>query len=207
MKLLMLCGAVALITCASSSVDGDILLEMREEFAQMKAEMKAENAQMKTEISELKAETAELKAHRNATTAGKLEFFVDGRTVCPDGTAEANATKGRVLLGKPDGGNTGEVFNHPLDAGEVGRSPPHSHAVAVDGPGHTHVGIVEDPGHLHLTPLYNDAGRSGAAGHDFHEDEENYGDHIGNLPTKSAKTGISIGENLAPRQVCRLCLH
>jgi hypothetical protein len=56
MKLLMFCGAVALITCASSSVDGDILLEMREEFAQMKAEMKAENAQMKAEISELKVQ-------------------------------------------------------------------------------------------------------------------------------------------------------
>jgi hypothetical protein len=38
MKLLMFCGAAALITCASSSVDGDILLEMREEFAQMEVE-------------------------------------------------------------------------------------------------------------------------------------------------------------------------
>ena len=47
MKLLMFCGAVALITCASSSVDGDIMLEMREEFAQMKAEM--------TKIAQLEA--------------------------------------------------------------------------------------------------------------------------------------------------------
>jgi hypothetical protein len=78
MKLLIFCGAVALITCASSSVDGDILLEMREELAQMKAEMK--------KIAQLEAEITELKAHRNATTAGKLEFFVDGRTVCPEGT-------------------------------------------------------------------------------------------------------------------------
>jgi hypothetical protein len=109
---------------------------MREEFAQMKAD-----------ISELKAENAEIKAKlENATTAGKLEFFVDGRTICPDGTVEVNATKGRVLLGKPDGGKTGAVYNSPLDAGEVGRSSPHSHAVTVTDPGHTHVGIVEDPG-------------------------------------------------------------
>jgi hypothetical protein len=42
MQQLVFCGAVALITCESSSVDGNILLEMREEFAQMKVEMKAE---------------------------------------------------------------------------------------------------------------------------------------------------------------------
>ena len=54
----MFCGAVALITCASSSVDGDILLEMREEFAQMKAEI------------------SELKVKLNATTAGELKIFV-----------------------------------------------------------------------------------------------------------------------------------
>jgi hypothetical protein len=150
-KLLVLVATVALVTCESSS-DHDILSEMREEFAQMKAEMKqfaemkAENAQMKAEMTKMKAETTEMKAKLNATTAGKLEFFVDGRTVCPDGTAEVNATKGRVLLGRPDGGKTGAVFNRPLDAGEVGRSPPHSHAVTVDDPGHTHVGLVYDPG-------------------------------------------------------------
>jgi hypothetical protein len=109
MKLIMFCGAVALITCASSSVDGDILLEMREEFAQMKTQI----SELKTENTEMKAEITVLKAQRNATTAGKLEFFVDGRTVCPDGTVEVNATKGRILLGKPEGGKTGEVFNRP----------------------------------------------------------------------------------------------
>jgi hypothetical protein len=113
MKLLVLVATVALVTCESSS-DHEALSEMREEFAQMKAEME-EFAQMKAEISELKAENTEMKAKPNATTAGKLEFFVDGRTVCPDGTVEVNATKGRVLLGKPDGGKTGEVSNRPLD--------------------------------------------------------------------------------------------
>ena len=130
MKLLMFCGAVALITCASSSVDGDILLEMREEFAQMKTQI----SELKTENTEMKAEITVLKAQRNATTAGKLEFFVDGRTVCPDDMVEVevNVTKGVVLLGRTGGGKTGAVFNRALDAGEIGRSPPHSHAVAVN---------------------------------------------------------------------------
>jgi hypothetical protein len=39
MELLVFCGAVALITYELSCVDGNILLEMREEFAQMKAEI------------------------------------------------------------------------------------------------------------------------------------------------------------------------
>jgi hypothetical protein len=190
--------AVALITCESSSVDGNILLEMREEFAQMKAEMK-EFAQMKAEISELKAENTEMKAKRNATTAGKLEFFVDGRTVCPDGTAEVNTTKGRVLLGRPDGGKTGATYNRPLDAGEVGRSPPHSHAVTVNDPGHTHVGIVNDPGHSHQMPLYHGGwwmGDNQAEGWDktkpeFQTDAAKTGISVTNLPAKSA-VSVSI---------------
>jgi hypothetical protein len=56
MELLVFCGAVALITYELSCVDGNILLEMREEFAQMKAE-----------IAELKAENTEMKAQRNPT--------------------------------------------------------------------------------------------------------------------------------------------
>jgi hypothetical protein len=188
----MFCGAVALITCASSSVDGDILLEIREEFAQMKAE-----------IAELKAENITTKAQHNATTAGELKFFVDGRTVCPDGTAEVNATKGRVLLGKPDGGKTGAVYNRPLDAGEVGRSPPHSHAVAVTGPGHTHVGIVvEDPGHSRSIHYYVDDGSRGhptadherTAGPSIKTDVSKTGISIENLPAKSA-VSISVGAN------------
>jgi hypothetical protein len=142
MKLLVFVATVALATC---TVVDDTFSEIRKELAKMKAEMK-KIAQLEAENTEMKAEMTKMKAKINATTAGKLEFFVDGRTVCPDGTVEVNATKGRVLLGKPEGGKTGEVFNRPLDAGEVGRSPPHSHAVTVNDPGHTHVGIVEDPG-------------------------------------------------------------
>jgi septal ring factor EnvC (AmiA/AmiB activator) len=110
MELLVIVATVALAACAcESSSDHDTLSEMREEFAQTKAE----NAQMKAENAQMKAEMADIKAKLNATTAGKLEFFVDGRTVCPDGTAEVNATKGRVLLGKPGGGKTGAIPNRP----------------------------------------------------------------------------------------------
>jgi hypothetical protein len=186
MKLTMFCGAAALITCMSSSVDGDILLEINAKFQRLEAE----NAEMKAENAEMKAEMTDIKAKLNATTAGKLEFFVDGRTGCPDGTVEVNATKGRVLLGKPDGGKTGAVYNRPLDAGEVGRSPPHSHAVTVNDPGHMHVGIVNDPGHSHTVAIHAvssvNPGKIGA-----HIDVVS----TAHTPTTTNKTGISI-ENL-----------
>jgi hypothetical protein len=160
---------------------------MREELTQMKAEMK-KIAQLLAENAEIKAENAEIKAKLNVTTAGELKFFVDGRTVCPGGTVEVNATQGRVLLGRPDGGKTGAVLNRPLDAGEVGRSPPHLHAVTVNDPGHTHVGIVMDPGHNHSTTY-----SSAASGK---KDYRHFCDGpSGNDPTEIAKTGISI-ENL-----------
>jgi hypothetical protein len=193
MKLLVLVATVALITCESSS-DHDILSEMRVEFALMKAEMK-QFAEMKHENAQMKAEMSDIKAKLNATTAGKLEFFVDGRTVCPDGTVEVNATKGRVLLGKPDGGKTGDVYNRPLDAGEVGRSPPHSHAVTAADPGHTHVGIVEDPGHQHtIVPHRGGAGGAWPNG-DMYADEPSAPKGGGQHNTVTSKTGISI-ENL-----------
>jgi hypothetical protein len=142
--LVVFVATVSLVTCTSAYID-ETFSEIREELAQMKAEMK-KIAQLEAENAQMKAKISQLESHRNTTTAGKLEFFVDGRNVCPDGTAEVNATKDRVLLGKPDGEKTGAVYNRPLDAGEVGRSPPHSHAVTVNDPGHTHVGIVNDPG-------------------------------------------------------------
>jgi hypothetical protein len=127
----------------------------------------------------------------NATTAGKLDFFVDGRTVCPDGTVEVNATKGRILLGKPEGGKTGEVFNRPLDAGEVGRSPPHSHAVTVNDPGHTHAGIVVDPGHTHQRKF----GGGKGSGSGYMSEGFPSGNGVNSLANEPAKTGISV-ENL-----------
>jgi hypothetical protein len=156
----------------------------------------------------MKAEISQLEVKLNATharTAGKLEFFVDGRTVCPDGMIEVNATKGRVLLGKPDGGKTGAIYNRPLDAGEVGRSPPHSHAVTVDDPGHTHVGIVEDPGHRHGVNMWPDGPTSRESGgkNDFGQypdgnkqmtDNSTTGIAIENLPAQSA-VSVSVDAN------------
>jgi hypothetical protein len=103
--------------------------------------------------------------------------------VCPDGTAEVNATKGRVLLGKPGGGKTGGVYNRPFDAGEVGRSPPHSHAVAANGPGHTHRHATDRPG-ISLT-----TDSPGCNSHDENGHDNSYRE------TDVSKTGISI-ENL-----------
>jgi hypothetical protein len=98
MKLLVL--LITIIACdASSSLDSDILAEMNAKIQRLEAkdaEREAENAKLKTKM-------AAMEAQRNATTAGELKFFVDGRTVCPDGTVEVNATKGMVLLGRPDG--------------------------------------------------------------------------------------------------------
>jgi hypothetical protein len=140
MKVLAL--LIMLVVCESSSVDGDILSELNTKFQKLEAK----EAERDAEMAEMKTEMAAMKAKLNATTVGKLEMYVDGRTACPDDTVEVHATKGMVLLGRPDGGKTGDVFNRPFDAGEVGRSPPHSHAVKVNDPGHTHVGIVNDPG-------------------------------------------------------------
>jgi hypothetical protein len=199
-KLLVLVATVALVTCESLS-GHDTLSEMREEFAQMRSD----NAEMKAEmkkIAQLEAEITELKVQRNATTAGELKFFVDGRTVCPDGTVEVNATKGMVLLGRPEGGQTGEVFNRPLDAGEVGRSPPHSHAVTVNDPGHTHVGIVNDPGHAHpIATLQNPGNANGILeslsnkpAETFSSETSKTGISVTNLPAKSA-VSVSVGAN------------
>jgi hypothetical protein len=199
MKLLVLVATLALVTCESSS-DHDTLSEMREEFALMKAEMK-KIVQLEAENTEMKAKISQLESQRNATTAGELKFFVDGRTVCPDGMAEVNATKGMVLLGRPEGGKTGEVFNRPLDAGEVGRSPPHSHAVAVNDPGHTHVGIVNDPGHDHSTTIVIGRSNGGVPGTYFsspdtkiQDSQSKTGISIENLPAKSA-VSVSVDAN------------
>jgi hypothetical protein len=199
------------IACASSSVD-ETLSKMREEFEQLKAHMKTKDA----EIAEMQAEITKIKSQRNATTtAGKLEFFVDGRTMCPEDMIEVNATKGMILLGRPNGGKTGAVFNRPLDAGEVGRSPPHSHAVTVDDPGHTHVGVVTDPGHDHaIGPLIPTSGNTKLPAHtqvahdnlvpgDVNYDRSNTsktGITVSNLPDKSA-ISVSIDANDAGEHI------
>ena len=103
-------------------------------------------------VEKLSAKNVVLETKLNATPtlpAGALLTFADGRTVCPKGTAEPNITQGMMLVGRPKNGKTGDVFNRPFDAGEIGRTPAHSHAVSVNDPGHNHVNMVNDPGHGH----------------------------------------------------------
>jgi hypothetical protein len=119
--------------------------------------------------------------------AGALLTFVDGRTVCPKGTTEANITQGMVLVGRPKNGKTGAVFNRPFDAGEIGRGVTHSHDVSVKDPGHTHVGIVNDPGHTHNITYTHFHGGDGRVMYPYAmgPNQEHY-------PTQQAKTGITV---------------
>ena len=144
-------------------------------------------------VEKLSAKNVVLETKLNATPtlpAGALLTFADGRTVCPEGTAEPNITQGMMLVGRPKNGKTGAVFNRPFDAGEIGRTPTHSHAVSVNDAGHTHVGIVNDPGHEHSTSLHNFAttaqGTPGGTVGTWP-----VGQLIG-LPSNVSKTGITV---------------
>ena len=129
--------AILLIFAAGDmSLEEESELTLRQQFAKMKAEMKAMKAEMKTQRS-------------CSMPDGALLIFVDGRTTCPKGYAEPNTTQGMMFVGRPKNATSGAVFNRPLDAGELGRSPAHTHAVTVNDPGHTHVAAVNDPGHYH----------------------------------------------------------
>jgi hypothetical protein len=181
--MLKLVALVALITFAAA----DMSAEEREEFAAMKAQfaaMKAESAAMKDQLM----------------PAGALLTFVDGRTVCPKGTTEANITQGMMLVGRPKNGKTGAVFNRPFDAGEIGRTPAHSHVVSVNDPGHTHVGAVNDPGHHHSINSEGQGGAyQGAHGGDgmlntYSTTTEFTGITVDNLPAKSS-IEVSIDAN------------
>jgi hypothetical protein len=91
----------------------------------------------------------ETKVENSVLPAGALLTFADGRTKCPVGYAEPAHLKGRMMTTVPVNGTSGDVFNRPLDAGELGRAPAHTHSVTVNDPGHTHVAGVNDPGHAH----------------------------------------------------------
>jgi hypothetical protein len=133
----------------------------------------------------------EAKVEKSVLPEGALLTFADGRTKCPVGYAEPAHLKGRMMTTIPINGTSGAVFNRPFDAGEIGRTPAHSHAVSVNDPGHTHVNIVNDPGHDHDSSITDDFKPGGtydaAAGHDgIHPARD---DHI---MTQTNKTGISV---------------
>ena len=83
-------------------------------------------AEIRAELAFLKAEVVALK---NATD-GALLTCPDRRTKCPAGYVEPPHLKGRMMTTTPIGGKSGATFNRPFDAGEEGRTPPHSHEVA-----------------------------------------------------------------------------
>jgi hypothetical protein len=142
---------------------------------------------LEDEIAAIKADNAAMKA----STAGRLEIFVDGRAICPEGYSEPNITQGMMLVGRPKNGKTGAVFNRPFDAGEIGRTPAHSHAVSVNDPGHTHVGLVNDPGHPHPVPIHH----ASPSTLEWGANPANNGSPVNNMNTNTSKTGISV-ENL-----------
>jgi hypothetical protein len=111
--------------------------------ASMEERMRALEQRVEEKISAIEAQVL---------PEGALLTFADGRTKCPVGYVEPAHLKGRMMTTIPINGTSGVVFNRPFDAGEIGRTPAHSHAVSVNDPGHTHVGIVNDPGHAHGWP-------------------------------------------------------
>ena len=180
--------AILLIFAAGDmSLEEESELTLRQQFAKMKAEM-AEMAMKQAEMQA--AMKAEMMAQRSCSMPeGALLTFVDGRTTCPKGYAEPNTTQGMMFVGRPKNATSGAVFNRPLDAGELGRSPAHTHAVTVNDPGHTHVAAVNDPGHSHY--LYQDGGPGG----DLVVDPVD--GHQYDYSTESAFTGITVTNALA----------
>jgi hypothetical protein len=169
--MLKLVALVALITFAAADTSVEERLRALEQ----------RNSVLEAKVEKLSAEKGEL-------PAGALLTFADGRTVCPEGTIEPAHLKGRMMTTIPVNGTSGAVFNRPFDAGEIGRTPAHSHAVSVNDPGHTHVGVVNDPGHAHSIAYYPDTG--GFGGHpptDHGQTPSN-----GHFYTNASKTGITV---------------
>ena len=108
--------------------------------------MEARFAKLESDNALLQSQNADLKAEGGALV-GELKVFEADE--CPPGWRESNSTQGYMLTGRPKGGAAGTRINRPLDAGEVLRSPEHTHAVTATDLGHTHVGTVHDPGHVH----------------------------------------------------------
>jgi hypothetical protein len=174
---------------AGALTDSDILHRL-EALEAKNTKMEAENTEIKAENAEIKAENAEITATLNATTAGELKMF--NAEECPPGWVEFNKTQGYLLTGRPKGGETGTTINRPMDVGEEGRSPEHSHEVGVTDLGHTHTMVVNDPGHNHGSNVetndchcYTASGNNGVA---YNEQPP----HWMPIQTKVNKTGIVV---------------
>jgi hypothetical protein len=150
---LFACATALAAAGAGALTDSDILrrLEALEaKNAEMKAEfteVTAKNADLTRKYADITAKYTEIQATLDATSTGELKMV--NADECPPGWVEFNKTQGYLLTGRPKGGETGATINRPLGVGEKGRTPEHSHEVAVQDLGHAHVTVVNDPGHSH----------------------------------------------------------
>jgi hypothetical protein len=161
MKLVLALLVITLTFCSADSSVEERLRTLEDGLRQLLTKntaLEADNAAMKADNVAMKADNVAMKAQRSASTAGELKMFVGAHTTCPEGYREPNVTQGMLLVGRPRHGKTGAAFNRPLDAGEIGRTPDHSHTVTVDDPGHTHASTVNDPGHGHGVEAYRNQG-------------------------------------------------
>jgi hypothetical protein len=144
---------------------------------------------------EIAAFKAQLMNATPTLPAGALLTFADGRTKCPVGYAEPAHLKGRVMTTIPINGTSGAVFNRPFDAGEIGRTPAHLHAVSVHDPGHNHVNLVNDPGHGHSVTIdqFGAPGSGRGGGTSDHGDQTYF--------SNSSKTGITVDSQPAKTNI------
>jgi hypothetical protein len=166
----------------AATAQGDILARI-EALEANNARLEAKNTEITDKYLEMQHENTEIRAVLNGATAGELKIF--NANECPPGWVEFNKTQGYLLTGRPKGGETGATINRPMDAGETGRSPQHSHEVAINDPGHNHVNTVNDPGHAHAFTIEDHGGSThgviGPSGHG-----------VGSTTTRSNKTGIIV---------------
>lgn len=168
----------ALFTATATALtEGDIL-------ARFEA-LEAKNMKLEAKNTEITAKYTEIQATLNATTSGELKMF--NAEECPPGWVEFNKTQGYLLTGRPKGGVTGTTINRPMDVGEEGRSPEHSHEVGVEDLGHTHVTTVNDPGHKHYV---TNTGSGQHGGSNDYPCVDHFSTH--GMPTDNATTGIVV---------------
>jgi hypothetical protein len=145
---------------------------------------------LEAKYTEVTAKNAEIQAALNATTAGELKVF--NADECPPGWVEFNKTQGYLLTGRPKGGETGTTINRPMDVGEEGRSPEHSHEVGVEDLGHTHETVVNDPGHNHSVELGDNFADPATSIQPTADKRPPTDSRVTSLPTVVAKTGIIV---------------
>jgi len=114
---------------------------------------------------------------------GEIKVFHSD--TCPDGWQEVSATKGFVLVSRPEGAKTGDHKNTPLSKDEVSRVGPHKHDVEITEPPHSHG--IDDPGHTHTIDTWG-------ARHSCYDphDAKDCWQHTATTQTSKSSTGIKV---------------